>query len=83
MSGASTLCGPAAAAPLLLPMDQAFVPIAVAAAFILPALIALVFAGLSGALRRLGPAAGVGMLVIVALALLGYLNPGLISALRI
>ncbi len=78
-----SLSGSAAAVPLLLPMEQAFVPIAVAAAFVLPALIAVAFAGLAAMFRRVNPVLGLGVLAIAALAVVGYLNPGLIAALRI
>jgi hypothetical protein len=75
--------GAAAAAPLMFPAEQTMVPLAVAAAFALPALIAAVFALLRRTARALGPVIGIGVLAAAALAVAGYLNPGLLAALGI
>lgn len=77
------LAAPAMAVPLVFPTNQTMVPVAVAAAFVLPALFAALYVLVRRILRALGPIGTIGMLVIVTLALTGYLNPGLIEALRI
>ena len=77
------LAAPAMAAPLVFPTNQTLVPVAVATAFVLPALFAALYVLARRILWALGPIGAIGMLVIVTLALTGYLNPGLIAALRI
>ncbi len=74
---------PAEAAPLMFPTDQALVPVAVAGAFVFPALVAAVFAGFGRLWRNSRTLAGLVSLAILGLAVAGYLNPALLAALRI
>lgn len=65
------------AVPLAFPADQSLVPLAVGAAFALPALIAGAIALVMRAGSRLGPVAGTLMLAAAGVALAGYLYPEL------
>lgn len=76
------LLRPALAAPLMFPTDQALVPVAVAGAFVLPALVAAVFAGFGRLWRRPRAMLGFAGLAIAGVVVAGYLNPGLLAALR-
>ena len=64
--------------PLVFPGDQNLVPLIVGGAFALPALAALAYVMLARIGRRLGPMLSAGLLAFAALALVGYLQPGLI-----
>jgi hypothetical protein len=74
---------PALAAPLMFPTDQVLVPVAVAGAFVLPALVAAVFAVVGRLWRSSRAVLGLAGLAIAGLAVAGYLYPGLLTALRI
>lgn len=74
---------PAAAEPHVFPTSQALVPVAVAGAFVLPALVAALFAGLGRLARRPKALLGIGALGVGGLVLAGYLNPDLLAALRL
>jgi hypothetical protein len=74
---------PALAAPLMFPTDQVLVPVAVAGAFVFPALLAAVFAGFGRLWRSSRALFGLAGLAIAGLAVAGYLNPGLLAMLRI
>lgn len=66
-----------AALPMAFPTDQRLVPVAVGAAFALPAVLALACATLLRIGRRLGSIGGVAALAIMSLALAGILQSGL------
>ncbi len=74
---------PALAAPLMFPTDQVLVPVAVAGAFVLPALMAAICAGFGRLWRNSRALLGLAGLAVAGLAVAGYLNPGLLAALRI
>jgi len=74
---------PAMAAPLMFPTDQVLVPVAVAGAFVLPALLAAVFAGFGRLWRSSRALVGLAGLTVAALAVASYFNPSLLAALRI
>lgn len=80
---ASSVVQPAAAEPHVFPTSQALVPVAVAGAFVLPALVAALFAGLGRLARRPKALLGLGAVGIAGLVLAGYLNPELLAALRL
>lgn len=71
----------AGAAPLTPPIEQVLIPVAVGAAFALPALLALAYAVLWRFVRRVGPVGGVCALAVAVLAVVGLLQPGVIPAL--
>ena len=72
----------AAATPLMFPTSRAMVPLAVASAFVMPALVAAVFVVTSRYGRIVGPVLGVCVLACAALAGLGFAQPELVVALR-
>ncbi|MFM9938374.1 MAG: hypothetical protein ACKVP7_02610 [Hyphomicrobiaceae bacterium] len=74
--------GPAHAVPLMFPADQALVPVAVAGAFALPALLAALFASLRGLLRSVRWMISLALIAAVAAAVFGYLNPEILPTFR-
>ena len=71
----------AGAAPLGLPMEQILIPVAVGAAFALPAILALAYAVLWRFMWRVGPLGGVCVLAAAVLAIAGLLQPDAIPVL--
>ena len=75
----------AEAMQLAFPANQSLVPLVVGGAFVTPALMALAFVMLGRLGRRLrnrrglGTVAGFAFLAVAALAIVGYLQPGLLS----
>lgn len=81
----SATAGAAAAVPAqtrLFPAEPALVPVAVAAAFVLPAAVALIWGLLRRLMRQAGPVVSVSVAVLLAIAVAGYLNPDLLSRLK-
>ena len=80
LSGLGATC--AGAAPLAFPAEQHLIPLVVGGAFAMPALAALGYVTICRIGRRLGPVAsgalGISVLAVVTLAIVGYLQPGLI-----
>lgn len=68
----------ASAGSLGFPTEQALVPVAVGAAFALPALMALAYTLLCRLGRALGPLVGVSVLALATVAVVGYWQPGLL-----
>jgi hypothetical protein len=77
---ATTVSASQAAAAVAFPADQATVWLGVSAAFMLPALVAGLFAVLRGISRALGPVLSTGICVLALLALASYLQPQLLAA---
>ena len=73
---------PAFAVPLMFPTDQTLIPLAVAGAFAFPALLAAFIGWFRRLLSEGRLAVGVGVLAVMALAVVGLLNPELLLALR-
>lgn len=73
----------ASAVPLAFPADQSMVPVAVGAAFALPALLAGGYALVARIGRALGPVAGALVLAVMGAALAVYLNPGFMASLKL
>jgi len=59
------------------PADQAVVPMAVGAAFALPAVAALAYYSIAGVVRLIGRLASLAAFVLVAVGTVEYLSPGL------
>lgn len=76
------LAGAAATVPLVFPTSRGFVPLAVAGAFMLPAVVAAMFVALARFGRVLGPVLGVCVLAITVLALVGLSLTGFLPPLR-
>lgn len=75
----TALIGATPAAANGFPTNPAATAVAVGAAFVLPALIAGLFALLQRAYRALGPVLSTFACVLALLALAGYLQPGLLT----
>lgn len=72
-----------ASAAQVFPVTGSLVPVAVAAAFVLPALVAGVLSLLRSAALRLGPTMGIVLLCTVGVAVAALLFPDLVAALRV
>jgi hypothetical protein len=65
------------------PVPTSWVPLVVAAAFMLPALAASVLSLMRRGVRRAGPVASAALVMAAAAVAVAYLQPQLLSALRI
>lgn len=64
---------------LAFPADEAFVPLAVGAAFALPALVALIYISLERVLRALGRLVAFGALAALGIVVAEFVRPGMVS----
>lgn len=81
MLAGTITAGPALAVPLIFPTDQALIPLVVAGAFALPAVLAAFVAWLRRIVAEWRLAVGVGVLAVMALAIVGMLNPQVVTGL--
>ncbi len=77
------MIAPAHAVPLVFPTDQSLVPVAVAGAFALPAILAALYGVARRFWRGLGAAIGLGLMAVLGVAVAGYFNPDLLAMLRL
>ncbi|MEZ5853715.1 MAG: hypothetical protein R3D67_02820 [Hyphomicrobiaceae bacterium] len=72
-----------AAAPQVFPVSSGLVPLVVAAAFILPALLAATWSSMKRTTGRMAPVLGAALFLGVAIGAAAYVRPDLLAALRI
>ncbi len=72
-----------AAGPQVFPVKSAFVPVVVAAAFIMPALVAGTWSSMKRSAGRMAPALAVALAIGLAAGVTAYARPDLLSVLRI
>lgn len=71
-----------AALPQVFPVKPGLVPAVVAATFVLPAAAAGVLSIVRRIGRATGPVAGIALLIVVALAVVVYVDPNMMAAVR-
>lgn len=77
-----SLVSPALASPSMFPTNRTLVPFVVAGAFVLPALVALLFGRLARLGRIAGPAVGISVIALLFVAAAGLAQYGPYSLLR-